>query len=75
MGVGDHLVGDVGQLKEPPLCAPPTPPLPPVAMSPLLPPFLLDLLDTDQLTIEADVNKYHETVPSSHNLFNIHGFG
>lgn len=53
------------------------PPLPPVAESPLLLVFLLllDRLDTDQLTIEADVNKNCETVPSSHSLFKIHGFG
>lgn len=53
------------------------PPLPPVAESPLLLVFLLllDRLDTDQLTVEADVNKHRETVPSSHSLFKIHGFG
>lgn len=56
---------------------PSVPSVPSVAVSPLLLFFLLllDRLDTDQLTVEAGVNKYRETVPSSHSLFKIHGFG
>lgn len=52
------------------------PPLPSVAVSPFLVfLLLLDRLDTDPLTVEADVNKHRATVPSSHSLCKIHGFG